>query len=151
MGVEVEDIDMGYEDIIQSIIEGNNMVTEIGYYSVGDIDGFTLAELATVHEFGKGKIPKRPFMRLAFDKGLSDLFKEQQGLIGAMIDGKITKQEVNEIQGDFHKSQIQNGVINRTLGLKDNADSTKRRKGSETPLVDKNRLIAGTDVKVVKG
>jgi hypothetical protein len=151
MGVEIEDVDMGYEDIINSIVEGNEQEVEIGFYSDQKSGEFTLAELATVHEFGKGNIPKRPFMRRSFDKGLSDWEKMNKDLIGSLIDGKIDKETVLEVSGDFHKNQIQQGVINQTLGLRANADITIERKGSETPLIDTGRLINGAEVRVENG
>ena len=86
MSVEIEDIDLGFEDIIQSIIEDNEKEVEVGYYQEDIEDGIGMAELATIHEFGLGN-PERPFMRRSFDNGVNDIFIFEQKLIGKMIDG----------------------------------------------------------------
>ncbi len=149
MSVEIEDIDLGFEDIIQSIIEDNDKEIEVGYYNDEVEDGIGLAELAAVHEFGLGN-PERPFMRRSFDNGVKDIFAMEKKLIGSMIDGNIDKEQVMEILGDFHKNQIQSGVIERTLGLVENAQVTVDRKGSDTPLIDSSRLINSTQSNIVK-
>ena len=147
MGVEIVDIDLGWEDIFQSIIEDNDKEVEVGYYNDEVEDGIGMAELATVHEFTIGP---RPFMRRSFDNGVKDIFRMEKELIGSMIDGNIDKQQVMEVIGDFHKDQIQKGVVERTLGLKENAQVTIDRKGSDTPLIDNSRLINSTQSNIVK-
>lgn len=140
----IEDIDLGYDDIIKSMPKKEEV--EIGYYEEGE--DFGLASLATAHEFGGGKSPERPFMRRSFDSGVNDLVKLESKLIGKMIDGRIDIKMVMEVIGDEHKNQIMNGVKSRTLGLEANAQVTIDRKGSDTPLVDTGRLINGIQVKV---
>ncbi len=149
MGVEIEDIDLGWEDIFDSIIDENDKEVEVGYYNDEDVDGIGLAELAAIHEFGQGN-PERPFMRRSFDNGVKDIFQMEQKLIGSMIDGNIDKETVLEVIGDFHKNQIQSGVVERTLGLEANAQVTIDRKGSDTPLIDSSRLINSTQSNIVK-
>jgi len=145
MGVEIIDTDLGWEDIFDSIIEDNDKEVEVGYYQEDQEDGIGMAELAATHEF-----EDRPFMRRSFDNGVKDIFKIQGELIGKMIDGGIDKNQVMEVTGDFHKNQIQNGVVQRTLGLKENAQITIDRKGSDTPLIDSSRMINATRSKIVK-
>jgi len=149
MGVEIVDIDLGWEDIFQSIIEDNDKEVEVGYYNDEVEDGIGLAELATVHEFGLGN-PKRPFMRRSFDNGVKDIFRMEKELIGSMIDGNINKEQVMEVIGDFHKDQIQSGVVEKKLGLEANAQITIDRKGSDTPLIDNSRMINSTQSNIVK-
>ena len=149
MSVEIEDIDLGFEDIIQSIIEDNDKEVEVGYYNDEQEDGIGLGELATIHEFGLGN-PERPFMRRSFDNGVKDIFIMEQKLIGSMIDGNIDKETVMEVIGDFHKNQIQSGVVEQTLGLEANSQVTIDRKGSATPLIDTSRLINSTRSSIVK-
>jgi hypothetical protein len=149
MSVEIIDTDLGYEDIIQAIIDENDKEVEVGFYNEESAGGIGLGELAATHEFGAG-VPKRPFMRRSFDNGVKDLFNMQKELISSMIDGNIDKEQVLEITGDFHKNQIQNGVVQRTLGLAPNAQVTIDRKGSDTPLIDTARLINGAKSNVVK-
>jgi len=145
MPVEIIDTDLGWEDIFDSIIEDNDKEVEVGYYQEDQEDGIGMAELASTHEFND-----RPFMRRSFDNGVKDIFKMQKDLIGSMIDGAIDKRQVMEITGDFHKNQIQNGVVQRTLGLKENAQITIDRKGSDTPLIDTSRMINSTQSNIVK-
>jgi len=145
--IEIIDTDLGWEDIFDSIIEDNDKEVEVGYYNDEVEDGIGMAELATVHEFTIGP---RPFMRRSFDNGVKDIFRMEKELIGSMIDGNIDKQQVMEVIGDFHKDQIQKGVVERTLGLKENAQVTIDRKGSDTPLIDNSRLINSTQSNIVK-
>lgn len=147
MGVEIVDTDMGWEDIFDSIIDQNDKEVEVGYYNDEVEDGIGMAELAATHEFTIGP---RPFMRRSFDNGVKDIFAMEQKLIGSMIDGNIDKTTVLEVIGDFHKNQIQSGVVERTLGLEANAQITIDRKGSDTPLIDSSRLINSTESRVVK-
>ena len=148
MSIRVDDIDLGYEDIIQSIIEDNEKEVEIGYYNEQTSGDIGLGELAAIHEYGAG-VPTRPFMRRSFDSGVNDIFAMEKDLIGSMIDGNIDKETVYEVIGDFHKAQIQNGVSGKTLGLQENAQVTIDQKGSDTPLIDTARLINGTQVNIV--
>jgi len=147
--IEIIDTDLGWEDIFQSIIEDNDKEVEVGYYNDEVEDGIGLAELATVHEFGLGN-PKRPFMRRSFDNGVKDIFRMEKELIGSMIDGNIDKEMVHIVIGDFHKNQIQSGVVEKKLGLEANAQATIDRKGSDTPLIDTSRLINSTQSNIVK-
>jgi len=147
--IEIIDTDLGWEDIFDSIIEDNDKEVEVGYYNDEVEDGIGLAELATVHEFGLGN-PKRPFMRRSFDNGVKDIFRMEKELIGSMIDGNINKEQVMEVIGDFHKNQIQSGVVEKKLGLEANAQITIDRKGSDTPLIDTSRLINSTQSNIVK-
>ncbi len=151
MSVEIIDTDMGWNDILDSIVEDNELITEVGYYNEDQEGGIGVADLATIHEFGKGNVPKRPFMRRSFDSGVKDIFQNQKMLIGKMIDGGITKREVMEFVGDEFKFHIMNSVIQQDLGLIANSDITIERKGSETPLIDTKRMINATTVKIEKG
>lgn len=145
--IEIIDTDLGWEDIFDSIIDENDKEVEVGYYNDVVEDGIGMAELAAVHEFTIGP---RPFMRRSFDNGVKDIFQMEKELIGSMIDGNIDKKTVLEVIGDFHKNQIQSGVVEKTLGLKKLDQTTIDRKGSDTPLIDTSRLINSTQSNIVK-
>ena len=89
-------------------------------------------------------------MRRSFDNGVKDIFRMEKELIGSMIDGNINKEQVMEVIGDFHKDQIQSGVVEKKLGLEANAQITIDRKGSDTPLIDNSRMINSTQSNIVK-
>lgn len=103
-------------------------------------DGFSILDLATVHEFGSknGRIPQRSFIRSTCDAGQQKYIKLMAKLQGMYIHGKIAlKQALSMIGSVVEKDIVQ--TINRGLepALK---PSTIKRKKSSKPLIDTGRL-----------
>jgi hypothetical protein len=89
-------------------------------------------------------------MRLTSDNNQTELLDTGQDLLIPYLDGKTDDELTYQIWGDSFKSLMQNGVITRELNLKENALSTIKRKGSDTPLIDTGRMIASAEVMVNK-
>lgn len=94
--------------------------------------GMSIAELGSIHEFGLG-VPERSFIRAWFDENkddLNDAIKAE--LEFALASGNletVLPQLAVSIQASIQE-RISNGID------PENAESTIRRKGSSTPLVD---------------
>ena len=107
-------------------------------------DEFTLIELAALHEFGSedGHIKERSFIRSAFDgrfpRGTTELKQVTAKLYEAVINGRMTETQALEMLGAWGVGTVQ---ANIKAGVKpDIKEATKRRKGSDKPLIDTGRL-----------
>ena len=103
-------------------------------------DGFSMVDLATVHEFGSkdGRIPSRSFIRSTCDSKRADHTKLATQLQGKIIDGKLgMKQALTQFGEVVSKDMVQ--AINRGIEPK-LADTTIRRKKSSKALIDTGRL-----------
>ena len=104
--------------------------------------GFSMVELAMVHEFGSkdGRIPGRSFIRTTFDEKESVhrdlLHRLQQKVLAGKIGAKQALTTVGEVVAKNMAETINDGI---EPGLK---ESTKKRKGSSKPLIDTGRLKA---------
>lgn len=171
MSVKITETDTGWDAFQATMASLKKQEADVGYEQEGS--DFGLASLAAVQEFGtkipvtdkmRGflgsqglhlkkstthiTIPPRPFMRDSFDNNIDEIGETGIALANKALEGKITADETLEIWGDSFKAIIKNGVVTRSLGLAENADFTKERKGSETPLVHNSRLINGSTVTV---
>lgn len=150
MPAEIVDIDLGFDDFLDSTKKLGLREVEVGYQQGegGGQDGVDLTGLAIIHEMGSKDIPARPFMRLSFDNNETEIGKTGAKLLDKYLDGKIDAELTLEAWGDSFRNIVMNGVVTRELGLKENAPSTIERKGSDTPLIDSSRMINGSTVKV---
>ena len=150
---EFEDIDLGMNDIMDQIDKIQKEEAQTGFFQEDIEEGIGLAQSMAIHEYGSEtrNIPERPAMRLSFDNNLSDIKDFLFEVAGnAVFDQTITITDVFQTTGDLYKSFFQNGIISKSLSLEPNDPKTIARKGSDTPLVDKSRLINGIHTKVVK-
>lgn len=176
MPVEIEDIDLGFDDFFNQVKELTSIEVEVGYtQSSGAGGGIGLADLAIIQEFGaripvtkkmRGYlasqglflkastqfivIPPRPAIRDSFDNNVSEIADFGEELLVKFIDRKIDANTAYEVWGDFYNDIFKQGVITRSLELDENHPFTINQKGSETPLIDNGRLIGGSDVMVSK-
>lgn len=149
MAGKVIDKDKGMRDIQKRLknLKGQKHVV-IGILGSGDVDGFSLADIATVHEFGSedGHIPQRSFLRSTHDKKL----KENQALL-KKLKSKLLKEDTDKVLntiGSVIQGQIVE-AINNGIGppLK---SQTIKRKGSSKPLIDTGHLKASITFEVRK-
>lgn len=167
----VNDIDSGWNDFFDSVDKIDKKEALVGYQSSGD--GFGVAELAIVHEFGTKipvtdkmrkylatqglflkksteyiTIPARPAVRTVFDNNKEEIGEQGKKLLEAYLNGKTDIELTYEIWGDFFKELFRNGIVSRSLGLQENHPFTIERKGSDTPLSDTGRLANGMETRV---
>jgi len=107
----------------------------------------TVVDLAVVHEYGKVihkkdgteiVIPQRSFIRATIDEHAPKLQRTASALGQGVLIGKFQTGQALELLGQqgvgLIKQRIADGIA------PPNADSTKARKGSSTPLVDTGQL-----------
>lgn len=132
---------MNVADLIKRLHAFANKAVYVGVPAeknpdVKGADGFKMAELAAVHEFGSedGRIPQRSFLRTSVEKNAGKYFHH---LAKNAVNGKPPEQILNEISamavGDVQEN-ITNGDF---VPLK---PKTIKRKGSSKPLIDTGRL-----------
>ncbi len=147
--IEIEDIDLGFDDFFDKIEELGKSEVEVGYTqaSGGTSGDLSLVDLATIHELGKGN-PARPFMRLSADNNEDEILTKGVKLGDQFLDDKLDVETMYEIWGDDFRNIMRNGVITRSLDLEENAQVTIDRKGSDTPLIDTKDMINRAEVMV---
>jgi hypothetical protein len=82
VSIEIEDHDLGWNDILESVETASGKSTKAGVVGVAarrrEPSGLTVATVAMVHEFGSeaAHVPERAFIRTAIDKHEGELVKE---------------------------------------------------------------------------
>lgn len=103
-------------------------------------DGLKIAVVGAVQEFGSadGLVPERSFLRIPLrsnHKVFAQIFRQ---LIPQVIEGKLTMRQLLDQVGAKAASVSQEAI---SAGIDPgNAESTKQRKGSSTPLIDQGTL-----------
>ena len=152
----VTDRDLGYAEILgklSELAEGAYVVVGIRSAAGGEDtgNGFNLASLAAVHEFGSEKagVPERSFLRSVTDARREEIGDRAEAEVGRILDGGDVDREL-ELIGIEHAGKIQQAIADRTIGGPPNAEETIRRKKSDTPLIDTGRLRQSIDSEVRK-
>lgn len=152
---EVKLIDRGWEGIKHRIdaLRGGSAVVRVGVQGMPGAanhqgTSLTVAQLATIHEFGKvihhpklGRttvIPERSFLRATIDQYRDAIARRQVLLTQGYILGKFAIQPAMELLGQYVvgliKQRIANGIA------PPNSPWTIARKGSSKPLIDTGQL-----------
>ncbi len=119
---------------LSALTKSNVEVGFLGGKAHQDSPDFTVAEIATVHEFGSddGVIPERPFMRQTFEKNgnyVELLAKSTRELIEGQKTSKVLFKIGETVRADMVK-EIGSGDFTPL------AESTVAAKGSSKPLID---------------
>lgn len=139
-------------DNLHNILKKITALTEWKAYAGFDEDahepsGMTLAELASIHEFGTEYIPERPFMTDAYHEDMTRSF-EFKKIFTTTIYGRVTpkkamKDLAKKMAGTI-KLKIEMGeftpLAKKTIGLK----------GHSRPLIDTFTLLEGVKAFVEK-
>jgi hypothetical protein len=137
----VEDRDLGWALIERKLLELNGAHTRVGVHE-GETreDGTDLVTVAAANEFGapKAKIPERSFIRSTVDEQRPKVERIKEGIVRKALTGRVNVRHELSVLGEFAQAAIQKKIID--LRTPPNADSTKKRKGSDNPLVDKGQL-----------
>lgn len=137
---------------------------------VGCIDG-DHAWLAGIHEYGcnikvtpkmraylhsKGlhlssstteiHIPERAFLRTGHDKNIKDVLQKTNLVVGQVIGGKMTEQQLFDLVGQMLSGKIK--TYARDLRKPPNHPFTVAQKDSSNPLVDTGQMIEGISWRV---
>ena len=101
----------------------------------------TLADLATIHEYGTedGHIPERAPLRRAMMANRDEIAKTYRQVSYGVVTGKFTPEQACGILGEKVAALVRATI---TAGLPPpNAPSTIKAKGSNTPLVDDGQFV----------
>ena len=106
--------------------------------------------IGAIHEFGLGVQPVRPWLSASFKEDIRLLkTKMQIALSWWAKDPETIRKEFEEI-GKFGAESVKNHIFRNDIGLEANKESTAKRKGGNTPMVDTKHMIQQVDYKVGK-
>ena len=91
-------------------------------------------------------IPERAFLRNGFDSCKDEVIKKAEAVLGDVIGGTMSTDQLFEIVGLLLKSGIQDYA--RNLDSPPNHPFTVKRKGSSNPLVNSGDMIGSITYKV---
>jgi hypothetical protein len=103
-------------------------------------DGLTIATIAAVNNFGSadGKIPPRPFLAPAIEKGAPVYQRLAEVMIPKVLAGEMDMTMLLEQMGQLAEGHVKQEITD--LDTPPNAQSTIDRKGSSSPLIDTGAL-----------
>jgi len=164
MGVEVQDIDYGWDRIQKEATKMRRMYTKVGYFA-GE-GGSDIANIAAVQEHGadirvtpkmKGfflfkfgvslkktviRIPARPWNRMTFDKYKEKVHKLMVYEFNRILEGKQTAKSAMSKIGEWYVGKLKETMTRGNFAP--NSGFTVRQKGSSKPLIDTGTLRNST-------
>lgn len=154
----ITDRDRGYKELRKRVFGTANPKISVGILDSdaeeparggSEEEPLTILEVAIINEFGSEDgqhPPARSFLRAWFDGARDDILDRLQKEMQGVIAGKRTKEQALERVGMWAVGQIQARIA---AGIAPpNAESTIRRKGSSTPLIDVGALRSAISYKV---
>ena len=100
-------------------------------------NGASYVDIATWNEYGTGRIPSRPFIRISADTNKAAWAKMAQQCVNDVIDGDSPR-DAAQVVGHRMVEDIRK--VFGSSELKANAPSTIRKKGRNEPLVDSGEM-----------
>ena len=131
--VTVQDIDMGYDATRSNLTASNNTTTSAGLWTR------KLAQRGVWQEFGTSKIPARPWLSVAADKGQAKIARSAQQAAGDVAD-RVPPDEAFVPVGETMKGLAVEVLDRQRMGGPRLKAATIRRKLSKGQ--DPRRLIA---------
>lgn len=100
-------------------------------------DGLTIATIAAVNNFGSadGVIPARPFLQPAIEEGAPQYQRLAEIMIPKVLSGEMAMRMLLEQMGNLAEGHVKQKITDGPFV--ENADSTKKAKGSDKPLQGK--------------
>lgn len=115
----------------------------------GQGGALSVAEIATIHEFGTGKIPQRSFIRAWADESKASNAQTLKAVAEGIVQGKFTLAQGLDRMGLRFVGEIQARIAK---GIPPElAPETIARKGSSKPLINTGQLRSSIRHKVVSG
>jgi hypothetical protein len=138
---DVEDRDLGWALIRSKMLGLDGAHTRVGVQE-GEVreDGTDLVTVAAANEFGapKANIHERSFIRSTVDEQRPKVERIKEGIVRKALTGHVDIRHELALLGEEAQKDIQNKII--ALDTPENAESTKKKKGSDNPLVDQGQL-----------
>lgn len=137
---------------VAAVVKGlDGLEAKVGWFeSALYPDGTPVAYVATIHEFGTGKIPARPFMRPAVaEYGQSWLDQLATGArMAVQSDGAISAIEVLDAVAQTAAGNV--GQVIKSVMSPALKPVTIARKGHAKPLIDTGQMFQSVTGKVEK-
>lgn len=138
MSLSVKDQDRGYRDLLVRLKKAKTSVSvgilqEEGAQEHGKT---TVLDVATYNEFGLG-VPERSFLRAWFDLNHKTVREQFSKLMRKVVKGLELQNALDQL-GLWMVGSIQKRITEHIPPP--NAESTKKRKGSDVPLIDTGQL-----------
>jgi hypothetical protein len=137
--MSVIDKDTGWKDLKKRLKEFKETGIKVGIQNNAGLndEGISIAEYGTANEYGTkqsgGNIPPRPFIRGAADKHKNWQTPIEQAYYD-VIEGKKAPLAALALVGRVAVDDIKAYITD--LKIPKNADSTKKKKKSDNPLID---------------
>lgn len=130
----VIDRDLGYNRIMRDLqkLYGMEVVAGMLKDSGKAENGASYVDIATWNEYGTGRIPSRPFIRISADTNKAAWAKMAQQCVNDVIDGDNPR-DAAQVVGHRMVEDIRK--VFGSSELKANAPSTIAKKGRNEPLV----------------
>lgn len=145
------DRDRGYRALLRRVqAAARGRAVTIGVHSgeggAPAAGGGTVADVASIHEFGLGNVPERSFVRGWADEKKNDNERILRGIGEAIVRGDYSVEVGLERAGLLMVASMQQRI--RGGIAPELADVTVARKGSSTPLIDTGQLVSSITHKV---
>lgn len=149
-GVRIIDRDRGFKALVRRVKGARNRAITVGVHSgeggAPAAGGGTVADVASINEFGLGNVPERSFVRAWADENKSENADLLRKIGESIVRGSGTVEDGLERAGLVMAASMQKRIAGG-IGP-ENAPSTIAKKGSSTPLVDEGILKASITHKV---
>ena len=135
------------QQVFKNAGKGGIRAVDVGVFASAKYpDGTPVAAVAAWNEFGTALIPERPAIRIANKENEPVLVK----LIARTVDPltNVITPRIGGLIGVSHQGAIQKSIV--SLTSPENAESTKKAKGSTNPLIDTGFYKNSITFKVVK-
>lgn len=145
--------DRGFKVLARRLGQINRARVSVGIFEDAPPveEGFTMASLAAVHEFGSrdGRIPERSFLQSTADVNADEYQQEFERYTDRVVlEGRTASGELFKFGQRVRRdiiNRIRTGEITPAL-----EQSTIDRKGSSTPLIDTGALLGSINARVTK-
>lgn len=128
-----------FKQLIEQLKASSEKAAYVGFPAefnegVEGSDGFNLASLGAVLEFGNEHIPSRPFLR----QTLAENQEKYTALFVKLFESGVSIEQIYEQIALIAQGDVQQNIVNGNWTA--NAPSTIKRKKSSRPLIDTGKL-----------
>lgn len=136
-------LDRGYKRLVQALTGKQKTGITVGVHAADGAEtyprsGKTVADVATINEFGAPGVPQRSFIRAWFDENSAKNREAVKRMAQSVLKGKRTRKDAVELLAQAFVGQIQRRMAQ---GIPPpNSPITIALKGSSKPLIDTGQL-----------
>jgi len=127
-----------YGKQIRKLLKNMEVIAGLPKGSGSYPDGKTVIEVGATNEFGTENIPARSFIRTPIQNSKKDIFKLVAIQSKKMYELKSTPDASLELVGTLMENKMKESFVDNDW--QENSQSTIKKKGSSTPLIDSGQL-----------